>query len=137
MANRLYQQFQYTAERAPVTLYATLAVGASGAVSAVKGYGISSITKESTAGQYTVVLSDKFTRALSVQAQIVHSAISAAKSVQVLETPAALQADVVAGTGFKIQLVDAAGAAVNAESGAQVFIQVVVVNSSVDQGKGV
>jgi len=137
MANRLYQQFQYTAERAPVTLYATLAVGASGAVSAVKGYGISSITKESTAGQYSSVLSDKFTRALSVQAQIVHSAISAAATVQVLETPAALQADVVAGTGFKIQLVDAAGAAVNAESGAQVFIQVVVVNSSVDQGKGV
>jgi len=137
MANRLYQQFQYTAERAPVTLYATLAVGAAGAVSAVKGYGILSITKEATAGQYTVVLSDKFTRALSVQAQIVHSAISAAKSVQVLETPAALQADVVAGTGIKIQLIDAAGAAVNAESGAQVFIQVVVVNSSVDQGKGV
>lgn len=137
MANRLYQQFQYTAERAPVTLYATLAVGASGAVSAVKGYGIASITKEATAGQYSIVLSDKFTRALSVQAQIVHSSISAAKSVQVLETPAALQADVVAGTSFKIQLIDAAGAAVNAESGAQVFIQVVVVNSSVDQGKGV
>ena len=137
MANRLYQQFQYTAERAPVTLYATLAVGAAGAVSAVKGYGIASITKESTAGQYTVVLSDKFTRALSVQAQVVHSAISGAKSVQVLETPAALQGHVVAGTGFVIQLINNSGAAVNAESGAQVFIQVVVVNSSVDQGKGV
>ena len=137
MANRLYQQFQYTAERAPVTLYATLAVGASGAVSAVKGYGILSITKETTAGQYTVVLSDKFTRALSVQAQVVHSAISAAKSVQVLETPAALQGHIVAGTGLVIQLINTSGAAVNAESGAQVFIQVVVVNSSVDQGKGV
>lgn len=137
MANRTYNQAQYTAERAPVSLYATLAVGAAGAVSAVKGYGIASITKEATAGQYTIVLSDKFTRVLSVQAQIVHSAISAAQSVQVLETPAALQADVVAGTGFKIQLIDAAGAAVNAESGAQVFIQLVVVNSSVDAGKGV
>lgn len=137
MANRLYQQFQYTAERAPVTLYATLAVGASGAVSAVKGYGIASITKEATAGQYTVVLSDKFTRALSVQAQIVHSAISAVKHFQVIETPAQLQSAVVGGTGFVVQLINNAGAAANLESGAQVFIQVVVVNSSVDQGKGV
>lgn len=137
MANRTYNQAQYTAERAPVTLYATIAIGAAGAVSAKKGYGIKSVTKEATAGQYTIVLEDKFSRALAVQGQVVHSAISAVQSIQVLETPADLQTDVASGTGFRIQLVNASGAAANAESGAQVFLQVVASNSSVDAGKGV
>lgn len=137
MANRTYNQAQYTAERAPVTLFATIAVGASGAVSAKKGYGIKSVTKESTAGQYTIVLEDKFSRALAVTAQVVHSAISAVAEIQVLNTPAQLQAALAAGTGFVIQLIDKTGAAVNAESGSQVFLQVVACNSSVDAGKGV
>lgn len=139
MANRLYQQFQYTAERSPVTLYSTVTIGAAGAVASggVKGYGISSVAKQATAGQYQVVLQDKFTRALSVQVQVVHSSISAVKSVQVLMTPAQLQSALAAGTAITIQCLDAAGAAVNPESGAQLFLQVVATNSSVDLGKGV
>lgn len=137
MANRTYNQAQYTAERAPVTLYATIAIGAAGAVSAKKGYGIKSVTKEATAGQYTIVLEDKFSRALMVEAQVVHSAISAVAAIQVLNTPAQLQTAVSAGTGFVVQLIDKTGAAVNAENGAQVFLQVVASNSSVDAGKGV
>ena len=137
MANRYYNQAQYTAERAPVTLFGTLTVGASGAVSAVKGYGIKSITKVATAGQYEIVLSDKFFRCLEVSMQVVHSSISAVAALQVLNTPAQLQTAITDGTKFVIQLVDKAGAAVNAESGAQVMFQVVCVNSSVDAGKGV
>lgn len=137
MANRTYNQPQYTAERAPVTLFATITIGAAGAVSAKKGYGIKSVTKEATAGQYTVVLEDKFSRALEVSAQIVHSSISAVAVIQVLNTPAQLQSAITGGTGFVIQLIDKAGAAVNGESGAQVMLQVVASNSSVDAGKGV
>lgn len=137
MANRTYNQAQYTAERAPVTLFATVTIGAAGAVSAKKGYGIKSVTKEATAGQYTIVLEDKFSRALAVSAQVVHSAISAAASIQVLNTPAQLQSAVAGGTGFVLQLIDVSGAAVNAESGAQIMLQVVASNSSVDAGKGV
>lgn len=137
MANRTYNQAQYTAERAPVSLYATITIGATGAMSAKKGYGIKSVTKEATAGQYTVVLEDKFSRALSVSVQVVHSAISAAQVVQVLNTPAQLQSAVAGGTGFVLQCVDKDGAAVNPESGAQLFLQVVASNSSVDSGKGV
>lgn len=137
MANRTYNQAQYTAERAPVTLYATVTIGSTGAVSAKKGYGIKSVTKETTAGQYTIVLEDKFSRALAVSAQVVHSAISAAANIQVLNTPAQLQSAVAGGTGFVIQLIDVSGAAVNAESGAQIMLQVVASNSSVDAGKGV
>lgn len=137
MANRTYNQAQYTAERAPVTLFATVAIGTTGAVSAKKGYGIKSVTKETTAGQYTIVLEDKFSRCLAVSAQVVHSAISAVAAIQVLNTPAQLQSAITGGTGFVVQLIDKTGAAVNAESGAQVMLQIVASNSSVDAGKGV
>lgn len=137
MASRMYQQFQYTAERSPVQLFATIAVGSAGAVSAKKGYGISSVVKETADGQYTIVLEDKFSRCLAVQAQVVHDSISGVIAVQTLEIPANLQGAVAAGTGFKIQCVDASGVAVNPESGAQLFVQIHVVNSSVDAGKGV
>jgi hypothetical protein len=137
MANRSYNQAQYTAERAPVSLYGTIAIGAAGAVGAVKGYGISSVVKEATAGQYTIVLEDKFQRCLSVSAQVIHDSISGAVAIQVLEIPANVHAAVVAGTGFKIQCIDKEGAAVNPEEDAQLSIQVVVTNSSVDLGKGV
>jgi len=138
MANRYYNQFQYTAERAPVSLYATLEAGAAGAVAAVKGYGVASITKDGAVdGKYEIVLSDKFVRCIGVDLKVVHSAISAVQVVQVLQTPAALQTAVGAGTSIIIQCIDKTGAAVNPESGAQVFIQLVLVNSTVDQGKGV
>lgn len=137
MANRYYNQFQYTAERAPVTLYATLQAGAAGAVAAKKGYGIKSITKVAGDGKYEIVLEDKFTRCIGLDLKVVHSAISAVTVAQILMTPANLQAAVAAGTAVTIQCVDKDGAAVNPESGAQVFIQLVLVNSTVDQGKGV
>ena len=138
MANRYYNQFQYTAERAPVTLYATLQAGAAGAVAAVKGYGISSIVKDAGVdGKYEIVLSDKFVRCIGVDFKVVHSAISAVTIVQVLQSPADLQTAVGAGTKIIVQCIDKTGAAVNPESGAQVFIQLVLVNSTVDQGKGV
>jgi hypothetical protein len=137
MANRYYNQAQYTAERAPVTLFGTLTVGAAGAVSAVKGYGIKSITKVTGDGKYEVVLSDKFSRCLEVSLQVVHSSISAVAALQVLNTPAQLQTAITGGTAFVVQLIDKDGAAVNAESGAMVMLQVVASNSSVDAGKGV
>lgn len=137
MANRYYNQMQYTAERAPVTLYATITVGAAGAVSAFKGYGIKSVVKKATAGQYEITLSDKFSRCLAVVDQLVWSSISAVSEVQVLNTAAQLQSAITGGTPFVIQLIDKTGAAVDAENGAQIMLQVVASNSSVDQGKGV
>ena len=139
MANRYYNQAQYTAERAPVTLFGTLTVGAAGAVATggVRGYGIKSITKVTGDGKYEIVLSDKFYRCLEVSLQVVHSSISAVAALQVLNTPAQLQTAITDGTKFVIQLIDKDGVAVNAESGAQIMFQVVCVNSSVDAGKGV
>jgi hypothetical protein len=133
MANKYLNQFQYTYEKDTVTLYGEFTVGASGAVTAntVKGGGLSGVVKESTAGQYSITLSDYFQRILFVEALNVDDAVSAWASVAVLEDPSALQTDFKADKTFKIQLQDYAGAAVNATSGAQIKLKITCRNTTV------
>lgn len=52
-------------EQGVTTVYAKLTVGATGAVSASSGYGLSSIVRNS-AGNYTITLDRKFKKILSV-----------------------------------------------------------------------
>jgi hypothetical protein len=133
MANRFFKQFQYTYEQDTVTLYGEFSVGASGAVTSgtVKGGGILSVTKEATAGQYSIALTDYFQRLLFVEVLNVDDAVSAWASANVLEDPSALQTDFKADKTFKIQLQDYAGSAVNATSGAQIKLKITCRNSSV------
>lgn len=71
MANRYSQQFQHSYERELVHIYLKATVGASGAItlSANDSRGVTSITKETTAGQYTVLLADKYSRLMACQVQ--------------------------------------------------------------------
>lgn len=133
MANKYFSQFQYTYEKDTVTLYGQFNVGASGAVTAgtVKGGGLSAVVKESTAGQYSITLSDFFQRLLYVEAINVDDAVSAWGSVAILEDPSALQTDFKADKTFKIQLQDYAGAAVNPTSGAQIRLKITCRNTTV------
>lgn len=131
MSNKRFSQFQLTLEQQVVTLYAQLQVGASGAVASAKGGGIKSIVKETTDGQYTITLEDKYNRLLFVDAKVVHDVPSAVCSVQVLQDATTLQADFVASPSFKIQCLDEAGAAVNLEQDAGLMIKLEVRNSSV------
>jgi hypothetical protein len=133
MANKYLNQFQYTYEKDTVTLYGEFTVGASGAVTSgtVKGGGLSGVVKESTAGQYSITLSDYFQRLLYVEALNVDDAVSAWATVAVLEDPSALQTDFKADKTFKIQLQDFAGAAVNATSGAQIKLKITCRNTTV------
>lgn len=131
MANRYFNQFQYTYEKDTVTIYGSLTVGASGAVTSFAGGGISTITKESTAGQYSIVLTDYFQRLLMFKAINVDDAVSAWASVAILEDPAALQSDFKADKTFKIQLQDYAAAAVNATSGAVIYFEITLRNTTV------
>lgn len=57
-------------EQGVTTLYAKLTVGATGAVSASAGYGLSSIVRNST-GNYTITLDRKFKKLLSVLPTVV------------------------------------------------------------------
>lgn len=65
MANRMFNQFRYSLEKAVVDLYAKVAIGATGAptLSTANSKGIASITRNST-GDYTVVLQDKYYKLL-------------------------------------------------------------------------
>lgn len=117
-----------------VELNASFSVGAAGAVVAnsLKGGGFSSVVKESTAGQYTITLSDRWNRLLAVDAQVVLATIAASMpKAQILMDPATLQSDFKSNGEIVIQFVDAAGAAVNVDSGAMVMIDMRVRNSSV------
>lgn len=60
-------------EQGVTTLYVKLTVGASGAVSASSGYGLVSITKEATAGEYTILLDRKFKKLLSVNPTVIQA----------------------------------------------------------------
>jgi hypothetical protein len=137
MANRYLKQFQYTLEQDSVTLYGAFVVGAAGAVSSTKGGGILSVVKEATAGQYSVTLTDKWSKLLFVEACQVLATVSQVEKVQVLESSTSLQTAVTAGTAFKLQFLgftsssDPTLVATNPDSGTQVQLKITVRNSSV------
>ena len=131
MSNRLLNQFQYTYEKDTVTIYGSVSVGASGAVSAIQGGGIAAAAKESTAGQYTITMSDKFSRLLDFSAQIVDDANSAVAHIQLKQAPETLQADVKGDKQILIQCLDYAGSAANPADGSAIFLKIVMRNSSV------
>lgn len=135
MANRYFYATQYSYEVEPVKIYGRLNIGASGAVVAGKqGLGIKSIVKETADGQYTIELANKFARFLHISAKIVDNAINPVAEVQVLEDPATIQADMKADGKIKIQLLDFAGAAVNATSGAQLIFEITMRQSKIGRG---
>jgi len=133
MANKYSNQFSATLERAVVTLSGQVSIGASGAVTAgtLKGGGLSTFVKESTAGQYSITLSDKWARLISIKiSPVLASGASGIAAVEILETPASLQTDFVADSTFKIQCYDYAGSAVNPASGTMLLLEIVVRNTS-------
>lgn len=65
MANRNFNRHQ-SLEKEVKTLYAEVAIGATGAPTLTKGLGIASIARTG-AGRYTVTLDDKYTRLMYVQ----------------------------------------------------------------------
>lgn len=68
MANRDYKPLRGSLDREVVKLYARLTVGASGAVTAGTGNGITSFTKEAADGTYTITLDDYYNALLCVHA---------------------------------------------------------------------
>lgn len=129
ITSRNYYKNPYTLEVDSVSLFGNLVIGASGAVTSFSGGGIKSITKETADGQYTIELTDKFARMLGFNAVGVDDAVLAFGQVQIFE--AALQTDVKADSKFKIQLLDFAGAAVNATSGCQLMFEIKMRQSSI------
>lgn len=87
MANRYFNnQFQYSFEQMPVSLFLKASIGASGAVTldAANSKGIASITKETAAGQYTIVLQDSYKKLLCIHEQQLLAAGTAAAPIMVV-----------------------------------------------------
>lgn len=132
MSNGRYlKQFQYSLEQDVCSLFFSLNVGASGAVSSISGGGLKAITKEIADGQYEIELSDSWNQILSFSSCIVDDALSNSAQVQIFENPASLQSDFKSDKKFKVQVLDFAGAAVNPTDGAQIKFEVKVRRSSV------
>jgi hypothetical protein len=127
MANRFFNQFSLGLEKAPVRLYAKVAIGASGAptISAANSKGVASITRNS-AGNYTIVLQDTYVKLMSISAKGQNSTgISASPdmgvktiSVTSLTSPSV---NVVFSTG---------GVATDPASGDTLYFEIVLSNST-------
>jgi len=137
MANRYLQQFQYTYEKDTVSIYGSVLIGNSGAVTSFQGAGVASVVKESADGQYTITLTDKFNRFLRMDMGIIDDAISQVSGIQILMDPASMQADIKSTKEIVIQCVgptataDTALVAANPASGALIQFRIVMRNSSV------
>lgn len=106
-------------------IYPKIVVGATGAVSSFKGAGVKSVVRNSV-GNYTITLSATYQRLLAASVTVVASTITTVASSQVMQDPATLQAGFVANGTVTIQLVNAAGAAVDAPSGANILVTLAV-----------
>jgi hypothetical protein len=112
-----YSRDTMVLERDVVHLYADVTIGSSGAVTTAKGGALTSVTKEATAGQYSIVLDSGFNKLLHVSVQVVGSSASGVASVDVLQSASSVLTNLKAGAALKIQCYDYAGSAVNPASG--------------------
>ena len=71
MANRNFKNQSFFLEQDTVRLFGRCAIGAAGAVSSIEGTGISTITKESATGAYSVTLEDPYNKFLAGRVQVV------------------------------------------------------------------
>lgn len=122
MANRNFNRFQ-ALEKEVKSLYADVAIGASGAPTLSRGIGIASVTR-SSAGVYVVTLQDKYNRLMSVDVKVL--------SASAQDLLVQLQAESVASAKtitFRTQ--NAAATATDPTSGSRLLVQINVKNSSV------
>lgn len=132
MANRNFFGNSYSLEVDNVTLWAEINVGSSGAVSSSSGLGIASVTKESTAGQYTIALSDNYNKLLHASIMVLDDTNSDPTTVAIIgrvlsEAVSSSSAPAIVIQGVALD----DGAAANFASGAKILVKIELRNSSV------
>ena len=131
MANRQFQQFQYSLEKAVVTLFANVTIGAAGAptIVAKQNKGIASVVRNS-AGNYTVNLQDRYQYLLFMDSciNLNSGAPSAGTNVTML-----VRADNSASAtpNIQVEFVNAAGTAVDLAAGCTLLLSPQLKNSTV------
>ncbi len=128
MAQRRFFQFRYSLQRDIVELALKATIGASGAVtlSTTDSKGISSIVKETAAGQYTINLQDGYAALMHVSAIVLDPSPSTAPIMQVISE----QVSSLTAPKLVIQALDPAGAAANMASGSTLLVKIMLRNAS-------
>lgn len=87
MANRSFNQFAYSLEKAKVFLYMQVAIGATGAptLNAANSKGIASIARNS-AGRYTIVLQDTYIRLMMAKHVFLNATAPAAPGMFIVSS---------------------------------------------------
>lgn len=131
MANRRWEQFQLSLEKAVVNLYGSVAIGATGAptLSATKSKGIASIARNS-AGKYTITLSDVYQRLMAFDYCLVAAAGAPASSSNVGPIIRADNSNSATPT-IVIEFLDGTGAAIEVASGVTLLFNFALKNSVV------
>ena len=124
MANRFFQQFLFSFIHKPVKLWGTIVVGSTGAVTSYCGTGITSVTKESGNGTYTILLDDTYAALLGMQVITKHATTGTDLTFQIL-------AETVATTKTVVLGVVTSGTLANADSGDVLYFSIELRNSSV------
>lgn len=120
MADRNFQQFQYSLEKKVVNLFATVTFS-SGAATLVRGKGIASITSAGS-GVYNVVLQDKYKTMLGCEVSF--------KDASAVPGPAFMSAyDAAAGT-LSVKFTNSSLSAANPADSTTAFIHIILGNSS-------
>lgn len=132
MAARDYTYAQALEKQVKI-LYASIIIGAVGAVSSVKGN--ISVTRTGT-GVYRITLSDKYNRLLSFAARMIQGTANTPSGIFKIEISsgyATLQADQ-AGAGFSITCYNAAEAPTDPVSGSVISLEYHTRNTTVSIG---
>ena len=120
MADRNFQQFQYSLEKKVVHLYGTFTFS-SGTPTKARGKGISSITSAGS-GVYNIVLTDKYKTMLGCDVSF--------KDASAIPGPAFMSAyDAAAGT-LSLKFTNSSLAAANPADTTTAFVHIVLGNSS-------
>ena len=131
MANRRFEQFQLSLEKAIVTLYGQVAIGSTGAptLSTAKSKGILSIARTAT-GKYTITLSDIYQRLVGFD--YTYIVASGAPGTTAVASPVVRADNSASATPtIVVEFLDNTGTANEIASGVTLLIQIQLKNSVV------
>ena len=136
MANRAFYQTCDSLNERLTMIQGTVAIGSAGAVGALTGSGVASVSLTST-GLYKITLSDAYNRLLMLSAVVVAGTPGTASNVGAVAIDKDPQSstDGVKAKVLNIQTLDFAGAKVDPQSGCVLMFQLWLRNSSI-KGSG-
>lgn len=131
MANRMWTEFQYSLEKRVVNLFASVAVGATGAptLNAASSKGIKSVVRNS-AGNYTINLSDTYQRLLFMDSAVVLGSGAPSSGTTLQMIIRADNSNNQTTPNVQVEFLNSSGTAVDLASGATLLLAPQLSNST-------